>query len=215
MADVYTIRPDHFRHATTTPSPTPANAEPMTKTQREKMQAGEWYTCIDAELEELRRMARIAVHEHNILPPAERGRIGPALGRLLGSVAEDVIIEAPFHCAYGMNITLESGVYINAGCTILDTAPVRIGARSMLGPSVQIYCAEHHRDAAKRTEGLEIARSVEIGEQVWIGGAAILLPGVSIGDGAIVGAGSVVTRDVAAGATVAGNPAREVVRDGR
>lgn len=180
----------------------------MTKSEREKMLAGAWYSCVDAELEELRLKARNAVYEHNTLPPAERGRVGPALARLLGRVAEDAMIEAPFHCAYGMNITLETGVYLNAGCTILDTAAVRIGAGSMLGPGVQIYCADHHRDPELRALGQEIAYPVEIGANVWIGGGAIVLPGVTIGDRAIVGAGSVVTRDVAAGATVVGNPAR-------
>ncbi len=91
---------------------------------------------------------------------------------------------------------------------ILDTAPVRIGASSMLGPCVQIYCAEHHKDAAQRRAGLEIARPVEIGANVWIGGGAILLAGVRVGDRAIIGAGAVVTRDVAPATTVVGNPAR-------
>ena len=121
-------------------------------------------------------------------------------------------IEAPFHCAYGFNIGLGAGVFINAGCTILDTAPVHIGARTMFGPSVQIYCAEHHKDAVKRAAGLEIARPVHIGEDVWIGGGAIILAGVRIGAAAIVGAGAVVTRDVAEGVTVVGNPARPVAR---
>ena len=122
----------------------------------------------------------------------------------------DARIEAPFHCAYGFNIGLGDGVFINAGCTILDTAPVHIGARTMLGPNVQIYCAEHHKDAVKRAAGLEIARPVDIGEDVWIGGGAIILAGVRIGAAAIVGAGAVVTRDVAGGTTVVGNPARPI-----
>ena len=89
---------------------------------------------------------------------------------------------------------------------------MRIGKSTLLGPNVQIYCAEHHKDAALRSAGLEIARPVEIGERCWIGGGAIILGGVAIGDGAIVGAGAVVTRDVTAGATVVGNPARPVAR---
>jgi maltose O-acetyltransferase len=90
---------------------------------------------------------------------------------------------------------------------------VHIGSSSMLGPGVQIYCAEHHKDPQLRRQGIEIARAVVIGEDVWIGGGAIILGGVTIGDGAIVGAGSVVTRNVAAGETVVGNPARPVKRD--
>ncbi|MEQ9571153.1 MAG: DapH/DapD/GlmU-related protein, partial [Nitratireductor sp.] len=99
-------------------------------------------------------------------------------------------------------------VYFNTGCVILDTAPVTIGAGTMFGPSVHIYCADHHRDPVLRGQGLERALPVRIGSDVWVGGGAIILPGVTIGDGAIVGAGAVVTRDVATGATVAGNPAR-------
>jgi maltose O-acetyltransferase len=180
----------------------------MTASEREKMAAGDWYSCIDPELDRLRARARAAVHEHNTLPPGQRGNMGPALAILLAGVAADSFVEAPFHCAYGINIVLGAGVYLNAGCTILDTARVRIGRSSMLGPHVQIYCAEHHKDVAKRRAGLEIARPVEIGETVWVGGGAIILGGVRIGDGAIIGAGAVVTKDVAAGTTVMGNPAR-------
>jgi maltose O-acetyltransferase len=180
----------------------------MAASEREKMAAGEWYTCIDPELASMRARVRDAIHEHNSLPPGKRGNIGAALSVLLGSVGNDAFIEAPFHCAYGINITLGEGVYLNAGCTILDTACVRIGNASMLGPNVQIYCAEHHKDAAQRKAGLEIARPVEIGKNVWIGGGAIILGGVTVGDDAIIAAGAVVTRDVSAQTTVMGNPAR-------
>ncbi|TCN36056.1 maltose O-acetyltransferase [Sinorhizobium americanum] len=172
------------------------------------MAAGEWYTCVDPELDALRAAARRAVHQHNTMAPDERGRMAPPLEALFTAVAADAFVEAPFHCAYGMNITLGAGVYLNAGCTILDCAPVVIGGGSMLGPGVHIYCAEHHKDVALRRAGLEIARPVTIGRDVWIGGGAIILAGVMIGDGAVVGAGAVVTKDVAPGATVVGNPAR-------
>ena len=176
--------------------------------ERDRMMAGEWYTCIDDELEGLRVLARRAVFEHNHMYPDARGDMAPALRALLGDAGTGARIEAPFHCAYGFNIALGRNTFLNAGCTILDTAPVLIGDQTLLGPNVQIYCAEHHKDAARRAEGLEIARPVHIGHNVWIGGSAIILGGVTIGDGAIVGAGSVVTRDVPAGATVVGNPAR-------
>jgi maltose O-acetyltransferase len=182
----------------------------MSRSEREKMAAGAWYRCVDPELERLRALARVAVHEHNAMPPGQRGTMAPKLRQLLAEVGVDVFIEAPFHCAYGFNIHLGAGVYLNAGCAILDTAPVRIGKATMLGPHVQIYCADHHKDVAPRTEGLEIARPVEIGANVWVGGGAIILAGIRIGDDAIVGAGAVVTRDVAPGTTVTGNPARAV-----
>lgn len=184
----------------------------MPRSELEKMQAGEWYSCLVPELEALRMVARRAVHEHRVLDPDARGAIGPRLAALFRHVGEDVYIEAPFHCAYGFNIALGDSVYINAGCTILDSGFGTVGARTLVGPNVQIYCAEHHTDPIPRSQGQEIAHPVEIGCDVWIGGAAVILPGVTIGDGAIVGAGSIVTRSVAAGGTVAGNPARPVAR---
>lgn len=184
----------------------------MADSERTRMAGGEWYTCLDDELEALRAAARDALFEHNMLPPRQRGNLGLGLKALLGGVGEGVRIEAPFHCAYGFNIFLGDGAFLNAGCTILDTAPVRIGKRTLLGPNVQIYCPEHHKEAAGRQAGLEIARPVEIGANAWIGGSAVILGGVSIGEGAIVGAGAVVTRDVPANTTVVGNPAREVRR---
>lgn len=181
--------------------------------ERQKMAAGEWYCCLDPELDGLRVLARQAVHQHNTLDPVARGNIAPALKALFAEASDAAFIEAPFHCAYGMNIRLGRRVYLNAGCVILDTASVSIGDGSMLGPGVQIYCAEHHRDPVLRRKGLERDLPVAIGNDAWIGGGAIILGGVTIGDGAVVGAGAVVTRDVAEGTTVIGNPAREVRRE--
>lgn len=178
------------------------------KTEREKMAAGEWYTCIDPELDALRRVARNALHAHNTLPPDERETLSAPLRTLLSNAGENCLIEAPFHCAYGFNIHLGRDVFLNAGCVILDTAPVRIGDGTMIGPAVQIICAQHHKERTKRAAGLEVGHPVHIGADVWIGAGAIIMPGVSLGDGAIVGAGAVVTKNVAAGATVVGNPAR-------
>lgn len=172
------------------------------------MHAGTWYCCLTDELEAMRNTAREVVHEHKSVPPAERGAIGPRLRDLLAEIGTHVFREAPFHCAYGFNIHLADGVYINAGCVILDSAPVQIGPRSLLGPGVHIYCADHDRDRRERAAGMERALPVVVGTEVWIGGGAILLPGVTVGDGAIVGAGSVVTRDVPPETRVAGNPAR-------
>ncbi|RLK10880.1 sugar O-acetyltransferase [Ruegeria conchae] len=179
-------------------------------TERQKMEAGDWYRCLDPELDALRATARRAVHAHNTCPPDERGNLAPELAALLAHVGQDCFVEAPFHCAYGINLSLGDRVYLNAGCVVLDTAPVRIGNDTMLGPTVQIYCAEHAKDPALRAQGLEIAHPVTIGENVWIGGGAIIMPGVTIGDRAIIGAGSIVTKDVPPRATVVGNPARAI-----
>ncbi|WP_420010543.1 sugar O-acetyltransferase [Tateyamaria sp.] len=180
----------------------------MMPSELEKMRAGDWYTCLDPELEMMRVAALDAVYAHNQLAPSDRRSLSTPLARLFGSHGRNCLVEAPFHCSYGFNTHLGDDVFLNVGCVILDSAPVHIGSGALCGPGVQIYCATHHTNISKRRAGVENARSVHIGQSVWLGGNVIVLPGVSIGDGAIVGAGSVVTRDIAAGAKVAGNPAR-------
>lgn len=179
-------------------------------TEREKMEAGAWYCCLDPELNTLRAAARRAVHSHNMADPDTRGAMAPALRDLLGHAGSEHRIEAPFHCVYGFNIHLGDRVYFNTGCVILDTGRVQIGDGCMFGPQVQIYCAQHAKDPKDRAKGLEYALPVTIGKNVWVGGGAIILPGVTIGDDAIIGAGAVVTKPVASGATVVGNPARPI-----
>jgi maltose O-acetyltransferase len=171
---------------------------------------GRWYSCMTPELGALRDAARQACWRHATMDPALRGFCAPELAALFATIGERVFIEAPFHAAYGRNLALGDNVYFNAGCVVLDSAPVRIGRRTMLGPAVHIYCADHAHGLEERRHGLERALPVSIGEDVWIGGGAILLPGVTVGDGAIVGAGAVVTRDVDSGMRVVGNPARPI-----
>jgi maltose O-acetyltransferase len=125
------------------------------------------------------------------------------------SVGEDALIRPPFFCDYGYNISLGRGAFLNYNCIILDVEPVSIGDGTAIGPAVQILAADHPRDPRLRRQNVRFGRPVTIGANVWIGGGAIILPGVTIGDDSIVGAGSIVTRDVPAGATVVGNPARE------
>lgn len=130
------------------------------------------------------------------------------LAERFASVGEKALIRPPFHCDHGYNISLGAGAFLNYNCIILDVEPVIIGEGTAIGPAVQILAADHPRDPELRRQGVRFGRPVTIGANVWIGGGAIILPGVTIGDDAIVGAGSVVTRDVAAGVTVVGNPAR-------
>lgn len=172
-----------------------------------KMAAGEWYSCLDPALEMWRCTARAAVHAHNHTSPDTRAALSPALSDLFAVHGPNCYIETPFHCSYGFNIHLGHTVYLNAGVTILDSAPVQIGNNTMIGPGAQILCAQHHKDAKLRREGIEIALPVSIGRDVWIGAGALILPGVKIGDEAIIGAGAVVTKNVGAGVTVLGNPA--------
>ncbi|KMW56446.1 Maltose O-acetyltransferase [Candidatus Rhodobacter oscarellae] len=171
---------------------------------------GAWYSCLTDALEGRRARARDACHAHRVMEPRGRGACAPPLAALLGRFGEDCFVEAPFHCSYGVNLHLGDQVYFNAGCVVLDSAPVRVGDRSMIGPGAHIYCADHHRDPVKRGQGIERALPVRIGADVWIGGRAVILPGVTVGDGAIIAAGAVVSRDVAPGARVAGVPARPI-----
>jgi len=129
---------------------------------------------------------------------------------VVGAVAT---VRSPFHCDYGYNIRLGAGVFLNCNCVIFDVVPVAIGDGTQIGPGVQILAADHPRDAESRAAGLEFGRPISIGRNVWIGGGALILPGVTIGDDAVIGAGSVVTRDVPAGATAVGNPARVATRE--
>ena len=173
--------------------------------EREKMLAGALYDSRDAELQAELAATAGWLARYNASLPADRPKL---LRERLGSVGEGAQVRAPFFCDYGFNIHLGPGVFLNFNCVILDVAEVHIGEGTQIGPAVQIYAADHPREQAVRETGLEFGRPVQIGRHVWIGGGAILLPGVRIGDGAIVGAGSVVTRDVPAGAIVKGNPAR-------
>jgi maltose O-acetyltransferase len=118
------------------------------------------------------------------------------------------VIRPPFYCDYGTNISLGRGVFLNFNCVILDVCAVTIGDDTQIGPGVQILTPDHPRDPDQRRLGLEFGRPIYIGRNVWIGGGALIMPGVSIGDDAIIGAGAVVTRDVPNGVTAAGNPAR-------
>ena len=131
------------------------------------------------------------------------------LAERFASVGDEALIRPPFYCDYGYNISLGAGAFLNFNCIILDVEPVIIGEGTAIGPSVQILASDHPRDPALRRQGIRFGRPVTIGANVWIGGGAIILPGVTIGDDATVGAGSIVTRDVAAGVTVVGSPARE------
>lgn len=179
----------------------------MALTEKQKMLAGALYRPGDAELVADRKAALAWMARFNApgLGLAERQAL---LAERLAAVGADVGVRAPFFCDYGSNITLGDGVFLNFNCVILDVVAVEIGARTQIGPGVQLLTADHPRDPDARAGGLELGRPIRIGCDVWIGGGALVLPGVTVGDGATIGAGAVVTRDVAAGVTVVGNPAR-------
>ena len=180
----------------------------MTRTERDKMLAGDLYDAGAPELQADAAAAHEWLARYNAAfgtPISERREL---LLERLAAVGEGAVIRPPFHCDYGFNISLGAGVFLNFNCVILDVVEVTIGDKTQIGPGVQILTADHPRDAAGRATGLEFGCPIHIGRNVWIGGGAIILPGVTIGDDALIGAGSVVTRDVPAGATAFGNPAR-------
>jgi maltose O-acetyltransferase len=185
----------------------------MTRTQKQKMLAGELYNASDPEIQADAAAAREWLVRFNASLAASPAELRALMVERFAEVGEGVTIRVPFHCDYGFNIRLGAGVFLNFNCVLLDVVEIAIGDGTQIGPAVQIYTADHPRDPAERASGLEFGRPVRIGRNVWIGGGAIILPGVTVGDDALIGAGAVVTRDVPAGATVAGNPAR--VRGGR
>ena len=180
----------------------------MARTDKDKMLAGELYDASAPEIQADLAATHRWLARYNAALDMEPSNRRELLVQRFAAVGEGAVIRPPFHCDYGFNISLGAGVFLNFNCVILDVVEVTIGDRTQIGPGVQILTADHPRDAAGRSSGLEFGRPVRIGRNVWIGGGAIILPGVSIDDGALIGAGSVVTRDVPAGATAFGNPAR-------
>lgn len=172
------------------------------------MLAGELYNCLNPELEAERQETKQLLRRYNLTETEEERQA--ILQQLLGQIGPDSIIEPPFYCSYGRNIYLGEHVYLNFSCTILDNNEVHIGHYVMIGPNVQFYTAAHPLQAERRRQGWETAKPIVVEDNAWLGGGAIILPGVVIGRNAVVGAGTVVTRHVPANTVVAGNPARVI-----
>jgi maltose O-acetyltransferase len=179
------------------------------KTEKQKMLSGEPYRPGDPELAADAQRAREWMAHYNTTLAATPEERRVLLRSLFAHVGEGAVVRPPFHCDYGQHISLGDGVFLNFNCVILDVAPVSIGELTQVGPGVQFLTADHPRDPALRRAGVESGLPITIGANVWIGGGALILPGVTVGDDAIIGSGAVVTRDVPAGATVVGNPARQ------
>jgi maltose O-acetyltransferase len=177
-------------------------------TAKELMRAGELYPGDDPELNrELdRRQAMLAAL--NAIPPERAEERAAALADLLAGVGEGTFIRTPFYCDYGDGITIGSRTFVNFNCTMLDAAPIAVGDECLLASGVQLITATHPVDPAPRREAIEQALRVTVADGVWLGAGAIVCPGVSIGENTVVGAGSVVTRDLPAGVVAYGNPAR-------
>lgn len=174
------------------------------------MIAGELYNPLDKELVEDRIQTRLllkALNDSREDNEEERMRL---VKELVPNADKGLWIQPPFYCDYGYNLFIGERVFFNFNCVVLDVAPVTIGSRTMCGPNVQIYTATHPMDAVERSSGVEYAKPIVIGEDVWLGGSVIVCPGVTIGNRTVIGAGSVVTKDIPADVFAAGNPCRVI-----
>ena len=178
-------------------------------TERRKMLAGEMYDPFDRELVEARARARDLCLDLNATREADANRRRDILRQLFGKGGDTVLMQPPFYCDYGTNIELGERVFFNFNCVVLDVCRIRIGDFTLFGPAVQIYTPLHPLDAEQRRRE-EYGKPIDIGSDVWVGGGAIILGGVTIGSRTVIGAGSVVTRDIPEGVLAAGNPCRVI-----
>ena len=181
------------------------------RTEKEKMLDGELYDALDPELVKARERARDLCQDLNATREREQEVRRRILQELLGSGGDSVWMQPPFYCDYGSNMYLGESVYFNFNCVVLDVCQVRVGDFTFFGPSVQIYAATHPINAQLR-RSQEFGKPVTIGSDVWVGGGAIICPGVTIGSKTVIGAGSVVTKNIPDGVVAAGNPCR-IIRE--
>ena len=181
------------------------------RSEKEKMLAGELYDPFDEELVRARELARDLCQDLNASREKDQEFRRRNLTELFGKGGDSVWMQPPFFCDYGSNILLGKRVYFNFNCVVLDVCQVKVGDFTLFGPAVQIYTATHPMNAERRRQQ-ESGKPIEIGSDVWVGGGAIICPGVKIGSKTVIGAGSVVTRDIPDGVFAAGNPCR-VIRE--
>jgi maltose O-acetyltransferase len=179
------------------------------KSEKEKMLTSEYYLAGDPILIKERRKAKILLHRLNVLEYRLTKKARAILQELIPNAGSNLYIEPPFHCDYGYNIYCGDNVYFNVNCVVLDCAPVRIGSNVFFGPNVQLYTANHPLESELR-KTQENALPITIGADCWIGGNATILPGISIGQGCVIGAGSVVTKDIPNNSLAVGNPAKVI-----
>jgi maltose O-acetyltransferase len=182
------------------------------RTNRERMLAGDLYLAEDPELAAALRRATQLADEYNALAPRDREAAKEILATLLGGVGAETTVRAPIYVDYGEHLSIGARTFVNFGLVALDVAPITIGDDCQLGPNVQLLTAYRPTEPEPRRAKLEAAAPIAIGDNVWLGGGAIILPGVTIGDDSVIGAGAVVTKDLPAGVLAVGNPAR-VVRE--
>lgn len=181
-------------------------------TEREKMLAGELYAPSDPELHSMHLRVQKLFEKYNKLPASKPKKREKLIKKIFGKTGENVRVETPFFCDYGVNIEVGENFFSNYGAIILDVNKVKIGKNCMLAPNVGIYSATHPVRAEERYNGVELGLPVTIGDNCWIGGGAIICPGVTLGNNVVVGAGSVVTKSFGDNVVIAGNPAK-IIRE--
>lgn len=174
--------------------------------EREKMLLGKWYDATDQELVKQRLNAKDLCFELNQIKPSNLEKRNSIINKLLGYQPDNLELLSPFTCDYGNNIVLGKNVFINSNCYFMDGAKITVGDNVFIGPSCGFYTANHPLDYQTRNQGIEQALPISIGNNVWLGGNVIVLPGVKIGDGCVIGAGSVVTKDIEANSVATGIP---------
>lgn len=180
------------------------------KTEKEKMASGELYDAYVPELVAERNVVKEKMHYYNSLAPSRLAEKEGIIREVFGSIGQKFLIEQPFFCEYGYNIHVGENFFSNFNCVILDEAPVHIGNDVLLAPNVSIYTVNHAINPGRRKAALEYCRPVTIGNNVWIGGNTVIVPGVTIGDNTVIGAGSVVTKSIPANVVAAGNPCKVI-----
>ncbi len=179
-------------------------------TEKEKMLQGQLYNPLDKELVSARISSRLLQQQLNSCDADNGKELKRLVKELIPNQGKSCFLQPPFYCDYGTNIFLGKRVFFNFNCVVLDVTPVTIGDRTMFGPNVQIYTATHPLEATPRGSGTEFGKPITIGKDVWIGGGAIICPGVHIGDRTVIGAGSIVTKDIPSDVFAAGNPCKVI-----
>jgi maltose O-acetyltransferase len=178
------------------------------ESEKEKMLSGHLYNASDPQLAAERVHARSLLHRLNTTEYGKIEKYSDTISELLPNCAPGIWIEPPFYCDYGYNIHAGNNVFFNFNCVVLDVCPVRIGSNVLFGPGVHLYTATHPKDFVKRRDNLEFGKPVSIGDDCWIGGYVVILPGVNIGNRCIIGAASVIREDVPDDTVFSGGPAK-------
>jgi len=174
------------------------------------MLSGELYDALDPQLTEDRMKARLLIKQLNDSREDQVEERNQILKELIPHAGEGLWLQPPFYCDYGYNIKVGERVFFNFNCVVLDVTQVTIGSRTLFGPNVQIYTATHPMNYRERATGLEYAKPITIGEDVWVGGSVVICPGVKIGNRCVIGAGSVVTKEIPPDVFAAGNPCKAI-----